>query len=372
MDKIEVKDAVKRFDKVVAVDHVSLTVKEGEILSLLGPSGCGKTTILRAIAGLEDIDEGEILLDGTVITSPSKKLFVSPEKRQLGLMFQSYALWPHMKVRDNVAYGLKVRKYSKEDVDKRVKASLETVGLSGLEDRYPSQLSGGQQQRVALARNIAYEPKVLLLDEPLSNLDRKVRDRMRSELQILLKRIGITSMYVTHDQEEAFTISDRIILMKDGKIVQEAKPKDLYDEPTCTFVAEFLGRANILKAHAKDINTKEKTAVVEVPEMQTELVCKYSSDVSPKDIKQVVLRYNEIALFESRPNYKENVVKGEVTARDFRGSVTDHKINVGEAKLCVTTHNFCTMSKTPEKKDVYLYIPPEAVRPLMETSEETS
>jgi ABC-type Fe3+/spermidine/putrescine transport system ATPase subunit len=363
MDKIEVKNVVKKYGKVLAVDNVSFSVKENETLSLLGPSGCGKTTLLRTIAGLEDIDDGEILLDGTTITSPRKKLFVPPEKRHLGLVFQSYALWPHMKVRDNVAYGLKVRKFSKADVDKGVKAALETVGLTGLENRYPAQLSGGQQQRVALARNIAYEPKVLLLDEPLSNLDRKVRDRMRGELSMLLKRIGVTAVYVTHDQEEAFVISDRIILMKDGKIIQEAKPRELYDDPSCMFVAEFVGRANILSARTKSVNEKGKTAVLEVPELHTDLVCEYDGDY-PQDVEQVILRYNEIALSETKPSNKENVVKGEVISREFRGAVTDHRIKVGDADLCVTTHKFCNASSATEKKDVYLYIPPGAVRPL--------
>jgi len=366
MEKIEVKDVVKKYGKVIAVDHVSLAVKEGEILSLLGPSGCGKTTILRSIAGLEDIDEGEILLDGNVITSPGKNLFTSPEKRRLGLVFQGYALWPHMKVRDNVAYGLKVRKIPKNEVDKRVKASLETVGLTGLENRYPSQLSGGQQQRVALARNIAYEPKVLLLDEPLSNLDRKVRDRMRGELHVLLKRIGMTAVYVTHDQEEAFVISDRIILMRDGKIIQEAKPKELYEEPSCTFSAEFIGRANICKARVKEINEKERTAKIEVPEMGVTLTCKYDCETFPKDMSQIIVRYNEIAMYESKPPCTENVVKGQVVSRDFRGAVTDHKVNVGDCQIIVTTHKFCTMSRSTEKKDVYLYVPPEAIKPLVE------
>lgn len=366
MDKIEINDAVKKFGKVTAVDHVSLSVKEGEVLSLLGPSGCGKTTLLRAIAGLEDLDDGEILLDGKVITSPKKKLFVPPEKRLLGLMFQSYALWPHMRVKDNVAYGLKVRKFNKNDVDKRVKSALETVGLSGLEDRYPSQLSGGQQQRVALARNLAYEPKVLLLDEPLSNLDRRIRDRMRTELHILLKRIGITAVYVTHDQEEAFVISDRVILMKDGKIVQEAAPKDMYDEPANTFAAEFIGRANLLKASVKEVDEKGESAKIEVPEIGAVLSCKCEYGEFPKDCVgkdcQVLVRFNEIGIYESKPEFKENVIKGEVVNRDYRGAVTDHEVVVGDTRLIVTTHRFCGMAKPGEKKDVYIYIPPGALR----------
>lgn len=364
MNKIEVKHMTKKYGDVMAVDDVSLAVGEGEILSLLGPSGCGKTTVLRAIAGLEDINDGEILLDGNVITSPSKGVFVSPEQRLLGLVFQSYALWPHMRVRGNVAYGLQTRKVPKQEIDKRVKAALETVGLGGLEDRYPSQLSGGQQQRVALARNLAYEPKVLLLDEPLSNLDRKVRDRMRGELHVLLKRIGITGVYVTHDQEEAFVMSDRIILMNNGKIEQQATPKSLYEEPDSTFAAEFIGRANILKVNVEDVNEKEGLVKIEVPDMGVDLVCKGRCEGVTKGPHRIIVRYNEIGIFENRPNFRENVVKGEVTSRDYRGAVTDHIVTVGNSQLIVTTHKFCSLAASVEKRDVYLYIPPEAIRPL--------
>jgi ABC-type Fe3+/spermidine/putrescine transport system ATPase subunit len=189
---------------------------------------------------------------------------------------------------------------------------------------------------------------------------------MRSELHILLKRIGVTAVYVTHDQEEAFVISDRIILMKDGKIVQEARPKELYEEPKCTFAAEFIGRANILKAKVKSIDEKKKTARIEVPEIGAELTCKYDCDVFPKDATQMLVRYNEIAMCESKPNCIENVLEGEVISRDYRGSVTDHKVNVGKAQLIVTTHRFCTMSSSTEKKNVFLYVPPEAIKPVEE------
>ena len=212
--KIEVQSVVKRFGKVIAVDGVSFAVKEGEILGLLGPSGCGKTTILRSISGLEEIDGGKILLDGAVVSSPAEKKFVPPEKRRLGFVFQNYALWPNMTVKQNIAYCL--RGLSKEEKERRIANSLELVGLSDVGSRYPSQLSGGQQQRVALARSVSYEPKVILLDEPLSNLDQKERERVRGELRLLLKRIGITTVFVTHDQEEAFVICDRVILMNNG------------------------------------------------------------------------------------------------------------------------------------------------------------
>ena len=364
MDKIEVKDEVKKFGSVLAVDHFSFKVREGEILSLLGPSGCGKTTVMRTIAGLEDIDEGEIVLDGELVTSPIKNVFVSPEKRRLGLMFQGYALWPHMKVRGNVSYGLQIRKLPKQEIAEKVKACLDLVGLSGFEERYPSQLSGGQQQRVALARNLAYEPKVLLLDEPLSNLDLKERERMRGELHTLLKRVGITAIYVTHDQEEAFVISDRVILMKNGRMVQEASPVQLYESPADQFVAEFIGRANILKGQLKEINEKEHVARIAVTDMGVELLCRYDCPVFPKDMALIILRHNEIGIYHSKPNFNENVVKGTVVAREYRGAITDHRVKVGDSEIVVTTHKFCQMGESVEKKDVYLYIPPEAIKPV--------
>ena len=239
--KIEAEGVVKRFGRVMtAVDGVSFAVKEGEILGLLGPSGCGKTTILRSISGLEEIDAGKIFLDGVVVSAPAQKIFVPPEKRRLGFVFQSYALWPNMTVKKNIEYCLKG--FSKAEKERRIANSLDLVGLSDVGERYPSQLSGGQQQRVALARSISYEPKVILLDEPLSNLDQKERERVRGELRVLLKRIGITTVFVTHDQEESFVICDRVILMNKGKIEQEGTPDSLYTSPSNLFVAEFIGR----------------------------------------------------------------------------------------------------------------------------------
>ena len=367
MEKIEVINEVKKFGKVTAVDHFSFKVKDGEVVSLLGPSGCGKTTVLRSIAGLEDIDEGEIYLGGELVTAPSKKVFISPEKRRLGLVFQSYALWPHMTVYKNVAYGLEVRKFPKSDIEKRVKTSLELVGLKGLEHRYPSQLSGGEQQRVALARSLAYEPEVLLLDEPLSNLDLKVRERMRGELRSLLKKLGITAVYVTHDQEEAFCISDRVIVMKDGKLMQEGKPYEIYETPANLFVAEFIGRANMLKAEIKSVDEDVRKALIKVPDMNTELVCEYEVDEFPKKCSFIIIRHNEIGIYSTKPKFQENVVEGEIIAREYRGAITDHKIKVGNSQITVTTHKFCGLAETCEKTHVYLYIHPKAIKPIAST-----
>ncbi|HKW04022.1 MAG TPA: ABC transporter ATP-binding protein [Nitrososphaerales archaeon] len=354
---------------MTAVDHVSFSVKEGEIAGLLGPSGCGKTTTLRAIAGLEEIDEGEIILDGQVVTSPKKKIFVSSERRRLGLVFQSYALWPHMTVKQNITYCMSNKGIPKGEFSKRVGESLQLVGLSGMEERYPSQLSGGQQQRVALARSMTYEPRVLLLDEPLSNLDLKVRERVRGELRALLKRIGITTVFVTHDQEEAFVISDRSVLMNKGRIVQEGTPNDIYSEPQNEFVADFIGHANILKAEVLEISEKDRRARIRLPEAAVELTCAYDKSLPPSPCL-VVVRYNEIALSTKLPAEGANVVRGQIIAREYRGSVTDHKVRVGNSQVIVTTHKYCAISEMPPENDwVYLHFPEHAIKPIvMESS----
>lgn len=223
-----------------------LEAKPGEFLTLLGPSGCGKTTTLRIIAGFEKPDRGEIYFDDTIMND------VPPYERNIGIVFQDYALFPHMTVYDNISFGLKLRKLPKGEIRRRVLWALELVGLKGFEDRYPEQLSGGQQQRVALARALVIEPQLLLLDEPLSNLDAKIRERLRGEIKRIQKELGITTIYVTHDQEEAMAISDRIAVMSVGKIEQVGDPLDLYYNPKNEFVAQFLGLSNILEVNAED------------------------------------------------------------------------------------------------------------------------
>ncbi len=241
---VKLKGLVKRFGRdVLAVDHVDLDVAKGELLTLLGPSGCGKTTILRMIAGLERPTEGEIRLDDDDVTRLPAYL------RDVTMVFQSYALFPHMSVYENVAYGLKVGRRPAEETRARVAAALEMVGLGHLGDRASTALSGGQQQRVALARALVIEPRVLLFDEPLSNLDAKLRKRVRDDIRELQQRLNITSVYVTHDQEEALAISDRVVVMREGTIEQQGTPRELYARPATRFVADFIGSANFLPAH---------------------------------------------------------------------------------------------------------------------------
>ena len=251
---MELRKLRKVYGSTVAVDGVDLDIGKGEFMTLLGPSGCGKTTTLRMIAGLVEPTEGEIRVGGKLLSSPGTKV-VPPEKRNMGMVFQSYAVWPHMKVFENVAFPLHNLKKSKEEIRRRVHAALELVKLDGLEDRYPSHLSGGQQQRVALARAMAVEPDILLFDEPLSNLDAKLREEMRFELKEIQRRIGVTSIYVTHDQAEAMAISDRIAVMSQGQIRQIGNPCEIYDSPQDPFTAEFIGLANFFPGKV----TGEKT-----------------------------------------------------------------------------------------------------------------
>ena len=234
----------KKFTGMAAVEDLNLEIKDGEFVSLLGPSGCGKTTTLRLIAGFLQPDGGEIRVDGNLISSSS--LLVPPERRNMSMIFQSYAVWPHMTVFQNVAYGVKFKKLGKQITAEKVERLLHVVHLEALKERYPGELSGGQQQRVALARALVVEPQILLLDEPLSNLDANLREEMRFEIRRLHEEFGITTIYVTHDQGEAMVASDRIAVMNKGKIIQVGAPQEIFDEPKTRFVAEFIGKTNIL------------------------------------------------------------------------------------------------------------------------------
>lgn len=238
---LEFRAVIKRFGAVNAVDGVSFSIAPGEVFTLLGPSGCGKTTTLRLVAGLEEPDGGEILIRGSAVAAPARGLFAAPEKRRLGMVFQSYAIWPHLSVFENVAFPLRVRKETNDQVRKRVLQALDVVGLAGLAERGATQLSGGQQQRVALARALVYEPAILLLDEPLSNLDAKLREQMRVEIRALQRKLNLTILYVTHDQAEAMTLSDRIAVVNRGRLEQVGAPEEVYEKPATPFVAEFLG-----------------------------------------------------------------------------------------------------------------------------------
>jgi iron(III) transport system ATP-binding protein len=244
---LEFSNVVKRYGETAVVDGITFTVAPGEFFTLLGPSGCGKTTTLRLLAGLETPDAGEITLQGRTLAAPARNILVPIDKRNMGMVFQSYAIWPHLTVFENVAFPLRVRGESRATIRKRVLEALEVVGLKGFEDRGSTELSGGQQQRVALARAIVYTPALLLLDEPLSNLDVKLREQMREELHALHKRLNLAVVYVTHDQAEALALSDRIAVVNQGKLEQVGSPAEVYEHPHTRFVGDFLGRTIILK-----------------------------------------------------------------------------------------------------------------------------
>ena len=243
---LEIRDVVKQFPGVTAVDHISLEIEEGEIFSFLGPSGCGKSTLLRVVAGLENQDQGDVLIAGKVVND------LPPYKRDCSTVFQSHALFPHMTVADNIGFGLVERKIPKAEIKKRVQAKVDLVNMGGMEDRFPHQLSGGQMQRVALARSLVLEPTVLLLDEPLAALDRKLRKEMQVELKRIQREVGTTFLNVTHDQKEALSLSDRIAVMKDGVLLQIGTPNEIYETPRTRFVASFMGASNIFAGSVVD------------------------------------------------------------------------------------------------------------------------
>ena len=248
-----IKDAVKRYGDFTALKGVNLEIKQGEFFTLLGPSGCGKTTLLRMIAGFNSVDGGEIRFDDKVINN------LEAHKRDIGMVFQNYAIFPHLTVAENVAYGLKAKKYPKDQIPGKVEEALDLVQIKNLKDRKPNELSGGQQQRVALARAFVIEPGVLLMDEPLSNLDAKLRVQMRTVIKKLQRRLGITTIYVTHDQEEALAISDRIAVIKEGEVMQVGSPENIYKKPQNTFVAGFIGVSNFVEC---DVNGENPEAAV--------------------------------------------------------------------------------------------------------------
>jgi ABC-type Fe3+/spermidine/putrescine transport system ATPase subunit len=259
---LRLDDVSKTFGTVKVVDDASLEVRRGEVFTLLGPSGCGKTTVLRLVAGLDDPDAGEIVLRGHVVASARRRLFVAPHKRNLGMVFQSYAIWPHMTVFENVAYPLRLRGVKGESIRDRVTDVLALVGLDGLEERSATRLSGGQMQRLALCRALVYEPDLLLLDEPFSNLDAKLREQMRLELKALQRRLDVTVLFVTHDQIEALSLSNRVAVMRHGRVEQVGSPRSLYEQPASAFVRDFLGQTVILRGRVDRSDARTVSVVM--------------------------------------------------------------------------------------------------------------
>jgi iron(III) transport system ATP-binding protein len=323
--RIEVTDLVVRYGDTTAVDTVNFAIAPGELVTLLGPSGCGKTTTLRAIAGLETPYSGSIALNGDLVWSSRARRNIPAEKRGVSMVFQSYAIWPHMTVFENVAYGLRVRGTSPADIKSNVARVLDMVQMGAYADRPSSNLSGGQQQRVAVARAIAFSPTVVLFDEPLSNLDAKLRAEMRVELRELQRRLDITSLYVTHDQEEALAISDRVIVMSGGKIEQIGSPQDIYNRPISRFVADFVGSANMIEGQVKAVNA-DGTMIFET--LAGSLI---HAAAGTREGTTLALRSSYIHL---RPDEK-NAIPGTIHRRMFHGDFIQYVIDWPDGQLIV-------------------------------------
>jgi iron(III) transport system ATP-binding protein len=356
---VEIEGLIKRFGKEVAVGGIDLNIEQGEFVTLLGPSGCGKTTTLRCIAGLEHPDAGEIRIEGEPITSVEKDIFLNPEDRNLGMVFQSYAVWPHMTVFDNVAFGLKIRRVGRREVQEKTTKVLELVGLGQVADRYATKLSGGQRQRVALARAIVYSPRVVLFDEPLSNLDAKLREQMRIELVRLQHEVGITSIYVTHDQAEALVMSDRVVVMNEGLIQQIGDPETIYARPANAFVANFIGVANLLEGTFLSRSGKLGEAEFPVGEGAPPLRLRALGAEAASAGQRVILsmRPEDITLhLTAPPEGAPNRLSGEIIDTLYQGNFLDCQVRVGPHEIGVQMDHFEQL--TPGQR-VHLTFEPE-------------
>lgn len=316
--RVVIRDAVKTYGDFNAVNHVNLDIKEGELFTLLGPSGCGKTTLLRMIAGFNSIEGGTIAFGDKIINE------IPAHKRNIGMVFQNYAIFPHMTVFENVAYGLKARKVSKGEIEKRVNEALEMVQIQNLKDRQPANMSGGQQQRVALARAIVIHPDILLMDEPLSNLDAKLRVQMRTTIKKVQKKLGITTIYVTHDQEEALAISDRIAIMKSGVIQQVGIPKEIYTRPANEFVANFIGISNILGGQVERF--EKNTAYISI-EKNTVIKLPLNKNVSGE--VKVSVRPEEFRIYKE----KNDGIPAKVNMKIFLGDYISYEAELESGKI---------------------------------------
>ena len=327
---VELRDVVKQFGEMVAVDHISMGIRHKEFFSMLGPSGCGKTTCLRMIAGFEQPTMGEVLISGKAAGT------LPPFQRNVNTVFQSYALFPHMTVEQNVAFGLEMKGVDKNDIKKRVGDALEMVRLPQMAKRYPKQMSGGQQQRIALARALVNRPQVLLLDEPLGALDAKLRKEMQIELKTLQKEVGITFIFVTHDQEEALTMSDRIAVFSKGKVLQIGTPLEIYERPTHRFVADFIGETNFLEGKLKEINGEHGLVMIDGDKP---FVGRMNCKAKPGDAVTLSVRPEKVQLLDKMPDNHTNAYEVVIQSVGYVGSDTRIIVSLGTTQLDVWEQN---------------------------------
>ena len=353
---IEISGLEIYYGSVPAVRGVSFNVLPGEQLTLLGPSGCGKTTTLRAIAGLEQPTTGEIRIDGRVVYSSEQRINLRAEKRGLSMVFQSYAIWPHMTVFENVAYGLRVRRTAAAELAEKVHQALDMVQMRSFASRRAAQLSGGQQQRVALARAFVFQPSVLLFDEPLSNLDAKLRADMRIELRELQHRLGITSVYVTHDLEEALAMSDRIVVMRDGLIEQTGTPDEIYRLPNSAFVADFVGSANLIRGRHRSDLDGDGLVALETAAGQIVYAMTYGRPVGTEPV--VSVRTVHLKISTEPPAVAQNVWRVPVRQTVFQGDFTQVHVGWGEQHLVARC---AAMEPLAVGRDVYISVEPRHV-----------
>jgi spermidine/putrescine ABC transporter ATP-binding subunit len=352
MSVVTVTDAVKKYDAVAALDDVTMTFRDGEFFGLLGPSGSGKTTLLRAIAGFVTLDRGQVLIDGQDVGG------VPVHARNIGMMFQNYALFPHMSVAENVAFGLEVRGRPRDEVAQRVKEALAMVRLGGLEQRKPKQLSGGQQQRVALARALVTRPKVLLLDEPLGALDKHLRQEMQVELRRIQRQVGITTIFVTHDQEEALTLSDRIAIFDSGRIIQEGAPMAVYERPVTKFAAGFLGEANFLQGRVTAIEAGGLARIA--LDIGGEASCRLSNGQTGQSVL-LALRPEKIAL-STDGRSGVNALRGKVQDVVFSGNSTTYRVAAGPQVMTLFRQNLAQGTVAPGTDVVLSWSPDHLVQ----------
>lgn len=355
MPELIIQDLTKAFGETVAVNNLSLQFEEGESVVLLGPSGCGKTTLLKLIAGFLQPDRGSIAIGHEVISTPHEVL--PPDRRHMSMVFQSYAIWPHKTVFQNVAYGLEVRKIAKAEIKKKVTDALSLVQLNGLGERYSTQLSGGQQQRVALARAVVVEPSLLLLDEPLSNLDANLREEMRGELADLHKRLGITFIYVTHDQAEAMVLGDRIILMNHGRMIQQGAPEDLYQTPKNRFAASFIGTSNIFSG---EVENETSSGEIWVRTEFGSVSVGGQTEHAKNEGGQVhfCIRPEWVRFHLERPAdcTEQNVFSVKIVKRQYYGKFIQYTVDLNGKEIVVEADS---AEKVPLNSEVILELPPE-------------